>query len=121
MRTGTGGKNVIKRSNDFETAYYSGEVEENKFLADAGYLHVLHSGGDAAPTGHEAQALIDRDAGTPGTGAAGAPDGQGHLESDPLTPTAGNSAGTQDVATPDSGDTLSGSAPAPASGADVQD
>ena len=56
---GGAGDDLIDGNNGFDTAYYSGLIEEYTFLASAGYLHILHQGG-AGPDGHDQVIRVER-------------------------------------------------------------
>jgi VCBS repeat-containing protein len=56
---GGAGDDLIDGGNGFDTAYYSGLIQEYTFLASAGYLHILHQGG-AGPDGHDRVIRVER-------------------------------------------------------------
>ncbi len=56
---GGAGDDLIDGLNGFDTAYYSGLIEEYTFVSMAGYLHVIHLGG-AGADGHDRLINVER-------------------------------------------------------------
>jgi VCBS repeat-containing protein len=114
------GDDLLDGNNGFDTAYYSGLIEEYTFSAMAGYLHVLHQGG-AGVDGHDRlirierlvfadrvidigsgnnrpvatddNVYIDEDTGTYSSGSASVKDNDFDFDGDPLTVTGGTFTG----------------------------
>src|SRR5688500_2989530 len=57
--TGGADDDVLDGSSGFDTAYYSGNIEEYSFFSAAGYLHILHQGG-AGADGHDRVIRVER-------------------------------------------------------------
>jgi VCBS repeat-containing protein len=56
---GGSGDDLIDGNNGFDIVYYSGLIEEYKFLASTGYLYIHHIGGTASD-GHDQVARVER-------------------------------------------------------------
>ena len=119
--TGGAGDDLIDGSNGFDTAYYSGPIDEYSFFSAAGYLHILHLGGAGAdghdqvinverlvfadrvidigsgknaPVAGDDHVFINEDTGTYSSGAASVKDNDFDFDGDPLTVTGGTFTGT---------------------------
>src|SRR3954447_1164399 len=57
--TGGAGDDLIDGLSGFDTAYYSGAIDEYSFFSSAGYLHILHLGG-AGADGHDRVINVER-------------------------------------------------------------
>src|SRR5687767_475997 len=57
--TGGGDDDLIDGKSGFDIAYYSGSISEYRFLASAGYLHIMHIGGTGAD-GHDQVINVER-------------------------------------------------------------
>jgi VCBS repeat-containing protein len=132
--TGGAGDDLLDGKNGFDTAYYSGLIEEYAFVASAGYLHVLHLGG-AGPDGHDRLIRVERlvfadrvidigsghnrpvavddhvsineDTGTYSSGSASVKNNDFDLDGDPLTVTGGTFTGAYGTLTLNSNGTYS--------------
>ncbi len=132
--TGGAGNDLLDGKTGFDTAYYSGTIDEYSFFAAAGYLHILHLGG-AGPDGHDQLIRVERlvfadrvidlgsgtnapvaiddhvfvneDTGTHSSGAASVLDNDFDFDGDPLTVTAGVFVGTYGTLTLNSNGTYS--------------
>jgi VCBS repeat-containing protein len=118
---GGAGDDLIDGNNGFDTAYYSGTIDEYSFFTSAGYLHILHLGGAGADghdrlirverlvfadrvielgSGHNAPVAvddhvsIDEETGTYSSGAASVKDNDFDFDGDALTVTGGTFTGT---------------------------
>ena len=118
---GGAGDDLLDGKNGFDTAYYSGLIEEYSFFASAGYLHILHLGGAGAdghdrvinverlvfadrvinigsgknaPVAGDDHVFINEDTGTYSSGAASVKDNDFDFDGDPLTVTGGTFTGT---------------------------
>ena len=57
--TGGEGDDLIDGKLGFDTAFYSGSIGEYRFLASAGYLHIMHLAGSQAD-GHDQVTNVER-------------------------------------------------------------
>jgi VCBS repeat-containing protein len=132
--TGGAGDDLLDGKNGFDTAYYSGLIEEYAFVASAGYLHILHLGG-AGPDGHDRVIRVERlvfanrvinigsgnnkpvavddhvsineETGTYSSGSASVKDNDFDFDGDPLTVTGGTFTGAYGTLTLNSNGTYS--------------
>ncbi|MEA3039703.1 MAG: hypothetical protein QOE79_2216, partial [Sphingomonadales bacterium] len=57
--TGGSGDDLLDGNNGFDTAYYSGPIDEYSFFTSAGYLNIVHLGG-AGADGHDRVINVER-------------------------------------------------------------
>src|SRR3954447_21615380 len=132
--TGGAGDDLIDGLSGFDTAYYSGAIDEYSFFSSAGYLHILHLGGAGAdghdrvinverlvfadrvidigsgknvPVAGDDHVFIDEDTGTYSSGAASVLNNDFDFDGDPLTVTGGTFTGTYGTLTLNSNGTYS--------------
>ena len=131
---GGAGDDLIDGNNGFDTAYYSGLIDEYTFLASAGYLHILHQGGGGldghdrvirverlvfanrvvnlgsgsnVPVAVDDHVFITEDAGTHNSGAASVKSNDFDFDGDAMTVTAGTFGGAYGTLTLNSDGTYS--------------